>query len=66
MVAMENRDVVVNQPVTFGQIIDFIRENKALQAQRDRTFTFRTTVGSVMSVIGEEKMKDLLQNRSFL
>ncbi len=62
--ADENRDVQVSPSVTLGEIIDFLRNNETLQAQRDRSFTIRTTVGEVMNIIGEERAKDLLQNRT--
>ena len=63
-IAAKNRDAAVNQPVTLGQVIDMIRNNEALQAQRDRSFTFTSTVGDVIGIIGEERVKDLLQNKT--
>ena len=51
----------LNDPVTLGQVIDFVVNNPTLQNHRDHTFTVKTTVGEVMKLFGEERVKTLVQ-----
>ena len=60
----ENSSIVLNQPVTLGQIIDFVCGNEAIQGQRDYSFEFHTSVGEMLEIFGEEKVKNLVMNRT--
>lgn len=53
-----------NEPVTLGRIVDFLKGNQALQARRDQTVTFKTTVGEIMELLGEENVKTLVQQKT--
>ena len=36
---------IINEPITVGEIMDFIRTNEALQEKKDQTITVNLTVG---------------------
>jgi len=55
---------VLNDQVTFGQIVDFLKSNKSIQAQRDKTFTVKMTVGEAFDLIGEENVKNFVLAKS--
>ena len=62
---MENmKDQTLNQPVTLGQAVDFLLNNEALQAERDREFTFKTTVGEIFELLGEENVKQIVEEKT--
>ena len=54
----------VNQPVTLGQMVDFVGNNQALQAMSDREFTFTATLGDILSLFGEDNVKTLIQEKT--
>ena len=58
------KDETVNQPVTLGELIDLVVNNEALRAQSEREFTFRTTIGELMGLFGEENVKALVQEKT--
>ena len=62
--AEEHKDLVLNQPVTVGQVLDFVNNNEGLEELRDRSFTFSITVGELISIIGEDKVKEIVQNQT--
>ncbi len=47
----------MTSPVSLGQLIDFANSSEAIQAKRDQTFTFQTTVGELLNTFGEEKIR---------
>ena len=57
-------DEVLSEPVTVGQIMDFIRTNKTLEEKKDQTITVNMTVGEVMDVFGEENVKEFIQQKT--
>ena len=54
----------VNPPVTVGTVVDFLKNNEALKAQRDKTITVKTTVGEIMDLFGEENVKEFVQQKT--
>ena len=44
--------------------MDFLKNNEALQAQRDREFTFKTSIGDLLELFGEENVKQLIQEKT--
>ena len=55
---------VVNDPVTVGEIVDFLKTNQAVQAQRDKSFTVKMTVGEMLDILGEENVKSFVQRKT--
>ncbi len=54
----------INPPVTLGQVADFLKNNQALQQRRDRAFTFKTTIGDIFELFGEDNIKALVQEKT--
>ena len=57
-------DEVLSEPVTVGQIMDFIRTNKKLEEKKDQTITVNMTVGEIMDIFGEENVKQFIQEKT--
>ena len=57
-------DEVLSEPVTVGQIMDFIRTNKKLEEKKDQTITVNMTVGEIMDIFGEENGKQFIQEKT--
>lgn len=51
----------MSEPVTLGMIIDLANGSKVLQARRDLSVHYHTTVGELMDMIGEERVKEIVQ-----
>ena len=64
LVVEQYRDTEVNETMTVGEIADLLKNDEALQQQRDRTITLKTTVGQVMDSIGEENVKNFIQEKT--
>jgi hypothetical protein len=47
--------------VTLGQLVDVMNASEALQGQRDHSFTLRFTVGEVLELLGEERVRTAVQ-----
>ena len=55
---------VINTPVTVGDITDFLKTNKAVQSQRDKTITVKMTVGEMLDILGEDNVREFVQRRT--
>ena len=44
--------------------IDLVVNNEALRAQSEREFTFRTTIGELMGLFGEENVQTVIQEKT--
>ena len=49
------------EPIRLGQVIDLLNGSPSLQERRDQSFTYRTTVGELLELAGEEKVRDAVQ-----
>ena len=58
------QDQHLNEAVTLGQAVDFLLNNEALKAERDREFTLKTTIGELFDLVGEENVKNIVQERT--
>ena len=54
----------VSDPVTVGEIVDFLKTNQTVQAQRDKSFTVKMTVGEMLDILGEENVKSFVQRKT--
>ena len=57
------RAAELSEGVTVGSVLDPVLESPDLQAHREESRTFTSTIGGIMDMIGQERVKDLLQNR---
>lgn len=55
---------VLNEPVTLGQVLDLIRGSDFVQKRKDTVVPLKTTVGDMLDLFGEEKVKDFVQTRT--
>ena len=57
-------DQKLNPAVTLGDVLDFLKNNEEIQAHRNMTFTLKTTIGELMDLIGEEKVRTIVQEKT--
>ena len=57
------RDVQLGGDIFVDDILDTLAENDTLQSFRDQSYTYTTTVGDLVDLVGEERVKDVLQNK---
>ena len=58
------KDVEVGGTFTVGQAIDLLAGNADVQAKRDTEITVRTTVGKLLDMVGEERVKTFLEEKA--
>ena len=61
---MDVKDVVIGRQTTVGELIDIIAVSPDAQSRRGENVTVRTTVGRLMELVGEEKIKDLVRTQT--
>ena len=59
----EIRGKEVGEGLTVGNLLDQILENPDLQAHREESYTFNSTVGAIIDMIGADRVRDILQNK---
>ena len=57
------KDVTLGKDVYVRDLIDLVTGSETLESFRDQSYTYSTTVGDLVDLIGEERVKDLLQNK---
>ncbi|MBR2528688.1 MAG: ABC transporter permease [Blautia sp.] len=48
--------------LTLGELIDMIATDEKVQAERDMSYTYSSTVGDLLHMAGEDRVKEILQN----
>ena len=48
-------------PLSLGDLTELLNNSEAIQAFRDQSVTLRTTVGELMDIFGEDKIRDAVQ-----
>ena len=56
--------MVIKNPVTFGELLDFANNSELIQKRRDKSFPVDITVGDLMEIFGEDNVKNFLQQRT--
>ena len=44
--------------------MDFLKTNQTVQAQRDKSFTVKMTVGEMLDLLGEDNVKKMVQEKT--
>ena len=57
-------DVKIDAEFTVGQLVDLAAEIPDVQANRDREITVKTTVGRLMDIVGEDRVKTFLEEKA--
>ncbi len=55
---------ILNDPVTIGEFLDFIRESDTARRNTDRQITLKTTVGEIISVFGEDNVREIIKKKT--
>ena len=55
---------ITKEPVTLGQVLDLIRSDPNLEEHKDQSFTLNTTVGELIDLLGEEKVKEFVRTKT--
>ena len=56
------RAMELSGSITVGNLLDGVAESPEVQAHREDSHTFTSTVGGIVDMIGADRVKDLLQN----
>ena len=59
-----NTDEVLNDPVTAGEIMDFLKNNEGLKEKKDQTVTVRMKVGELLDLLGEDNVRKFVQEKT--
>ena len=51
---------MMTDPITLGEISEFIRESQILQKRRDLGLDYNTTVGEIIEMIGADRVKEIV------
>ena len=57
-------DLIVNKEITLGQLLDLIRSDPNIEAHSDRSFTLKATIGELIDLLGEEKVKEFVRTKT--
>ena len=57
-------DVEVGGTITVGEAVDFLAGNPDVQARADTEITVKTTVGKLIDIVGEDKVKTFLEEKA--
>ena len=60
----KDSDEKLNEPITAGAVIDFLKENETLKARKDQTITLKTTLGEMIDLFGEENVRKFIQEKT--
>ncbi len=50
--------------ITVGEILDSVASQEEIQAYRDETWSYSTTVGTLVDLVGEEEVKTFLEEKA--
>ena len=62
-VANEN-EMIIQEPVTFGELLDFANSSEWIGKRKDKSFTVKTTVQELLDIFGEQRVKTYLQQKT--
>ena len=54
----------IGSSLTVGDIVDFLKNNRTIQGQREKTFTLKVKVGDIFDLVGEENVKNFVQKKT--
>ena len=57
-------DKVAPRTIKLGDAIDYVSGNAYVQSHRDSSYTFRTTFGDLIDLVGEEKLKNYIEEQT--
>ena len=57
-------DLEIDARFTVGKVLDLLTSNPDVQAKRDTTFTVKTTLGRLLDLVGEDRVKTFLEEKA--
>ncbi len=57
-------DVQINGKISVGEAIDWLAGNADVQSKRDMEITLKTTLGKVLDLVGEDRVKSFLEEKA--
>ena len=57
------KDVQLGKDIFVGDVLDMIINSETVQSYKTQSYTYTTTVGAIVDMVGEDFVKDVLQNR---
>ena len=57
-------DEILSEPVSFGEIIDLLESGDTARLNRDQSFTLKATVGELISLLGEDHIRDFVRQKT--
>ncbi len=60
----DKETLIIKNPVTLGELIDFANNSEVIQKQKDQEIEINTTVGDVLDLLGEQKVKVFIQQKT--
>ena len=57
-------DEILSEPVSFGEIIDLLESGDTARLNRDQSFTLKATVGELISLLGEDHVRDFVRQKT--
>ena len=57
------RDVQLGMDINVGDVLSLVTGSEIVKSYRDENLTYSTTVGGVVDMIGEDRVREILQNR---
>ena len=60
----ENADQTIELHSTVGEVADIMAANPDIQSRRDESYTLTTTVGGLLDIAGEKKVRTFLEDRA--
>jgi hypothetical protein len=57
------RDVKVGKDIFVGDVLKMLVNSEMVQSYRDQSYTYTTTVGGIVDMIGEDRIRDILQKK---
>ena len=60
----EVKDQQLSEPVSVASLVEFVNKDEAIQQQKDKSFTIRTTVGKIIDLVGEDTLKEYVESKS--
>ena len=61
---LDSEPLQIGGVITVGQAVDFLAGNADVQARRDTEITLKTSVGKLLDLVGEEKVKTFLEEKA--
>ena len=60
----QSDELLIKEPMTFGQLLELANNSPVVQGQRDREIPIDTTVGTLLNIVGEDKVELYIKQKT--